>query len=245
MRNFFLHFSYIIRQLLRQPNARVRLVLLVPVAQIMPILLMGSAFLSQENAEWFLYTNLAWGFVSSCALQALVWTQTVINTSRLDTLLLVDGGICGWLIGVTAGLNALYIASTCLSTLVIAFILNFPFQAVLIFVTLAASVPVSMGIIAFILGCELRWGRILHIVNTALDITLIMSGVLYPVMALGAVVGTLAQVFPTTQLNEYLRGGPAWHLIAALALAFMFAGVGMVWVRQAVRRYRVTGLVGG
>lgn len=245
MRNLALHLRYGTRQLLRQPSATVRLVLLVPLAQILPLLLMGSTFLTRQSAAWFLYTNLAWGFLSSCALQALVWTQTVINTARLDMLILVDGGLGGWLIGFTAGLNSLYIGSTCLSTLVIALLLGFPIQALLVFATLTASVPVSIGVIAFICGCELRWGRVLHVANSALDVVMIASRVLYPVVALGSVVGALSQLLPTAQLNEFLRGGSSLHLIAALVLAVVFAGIGLVWVRRSVAHYRVTGLIGG
>ncbi len=244
MRNLLSHFGYGTLQLLRQPNAKVRLLLLVPVAQVLPVLLMGSTFLPRESTEWFLYTNLAWGFIASCALQALVWTQAVINTGRLDMILLVDKGLVGWLVGFTAGLNALYIMSTCLSTLLIAYVLGFPVQAIMVLLTLVASVPVSLGSIAFILGCEIRWGRVLHVVNSGLDLLMIMSGVLYPVTALGAVLGGLSQAFPTSQLNEYLRGGASWHLLAALGLAGLYAGIGALWVRTSVARYRVTGLIG-
>lgn len=242
--NLFIHFIYGVRQLLRQPSAKVRLLLLIPMAQILPFMLMGSAFLSRENTEWFLYTNLAWGFMSSCALQALIWTQTVINTGRLNMILLVDGGLIGWMVGFTAGLNALYIMSTCLSTILIAYILGFPVQAILVLITLAASVPVSLGSIAFILGCEIRWGRVLHVVNTGLDLLMILSGVLYPIMALGAVAGALSLVFPTSHLNEFLRGGASWHILAAFGLAGVYAGIGAFWVRTSVARYRVTGLIG-
>lgn len=244
MRNLLSHFVYGAIQLLRQPSAKVRLLLLIPLAQVLPIMLMGSAFLPLESTEWFLYTNLAWGFMASCAMQALVWTQVVINTGRLNMILLVDGGLVRWMVGFTAGLNALYIISTCLSTLLIACILGFPVQATLVLITLATSVPVSLGSIAFILGCEIRWGRVLHVVNSGLDLLMIMSGVLYPVTALGAVAGAFSQVFPTAQLNEFLRGGASWHLFAALGLAGAYAGIGALWVRASVARYRVTGLIG-
>lgn len=244
MRNLFSHFVYGTLQLLRQPNAKVRLMLLIPIAQVLPILLMGSTFLPRESTEWFLYTNLAWGFMASCTLQAVVWTQTVINTARLDMLLLIDGGLWRWMIGFTVGLNAMFIFSTFLSTLVIAFVLGFPVQGALIMMTLAASIPVTLGSIAFILGCEIRWGRILHIVNGALDLLMIMSGVLYPVAALGSLFGTLSLALPTSHLNEFLRGGSSLHLAAALALAGVYAGIGLLWVERSVKRYRVTGLIG-
>lgn len=244
MRNLLSHCVYGTLQLLRQRGAKVRLLLLIPIAQVLPVLLMGSAFLPRESTEWFLYTNLAWGFIASCAMQALVWTQTVINTGRINMILLVDGGLVAWMVGFTAGLNALYIMSTCLSMLLIAYILGFPIQAVLVLLTLAASIPVSLGSIAFILGCEIRWGRVLHVVNSGLDLLMIMSGVLYPVTALGAVAGGLSQAFPTAQLNEFLRGGATWHLLAALGLAGVYAGIGALWVRRSIARYRVTGLIG-
>ncbi|MDO5092250.1 MAG: hypothetical protein Q4D79_02330 [Propionibacteriaceae bacterium] len=244
MSSLVVHFGYGTLQLLRQQNAKVRLMLLIPLAQVLPIFLMGSTFLPKENSEWFLYTNLAWGFMASCTLQALVWTQTVINTSRLDMLLLVDGGLARWMMGFTAGLNVLYIISTALSTVVIAFVLGFPVHALLIMITLVASIPVTLGSIAFILGCEIRWGRMLHIVNSALDLLMVFSGVLYPIAALGSIFGMVALFLPTAQLNEFLRGGGSWHLMAALGLAGVYSGIGLYWVRRSVAHYRVTGVIG-
>ncbi|RTE50371.1 hypothetical protein [Actinobaculum sp. 352] len=242
--NWLIHFRYSLRQLFRQPGSASRLLLFVPLSQILPILLMGSAFLSAEQANWFFYTNLAWGFISSCALQALVWLQMVVNSARLDMLLLLDGGVIAWAFGFTAALNAMYITSTAISTLLIGVALHYPLQALQVLVVMLASVPVSIGVICLILGAELRWGRVFHIVNSGLDAVLILAGVMYPLTTLGPILGNAARLLPNAWLNEFLRGGKPAELVIALALAGLFALVGAWWARRCVAAYRTNGVIG-
>ncbi|MGJ9450659.1 hypothetical protein ACRQEF_02120 [Actinotignum sp. GS-2025a] len=245
MGSLIAHAVYGSKQLLRQPGAKVKLLLLVPVAQILPFFLMGGTFLRPADTEWFFYTNLAWGFIASCALQALVWTQMVISSARLDTLLLTDRGIIPWMLGFAGGLQAVYLLTTCVSSLVIALVLGFPVHALTLGITLATSIPVTMACMAFILGCEVKWGRILHIANLALDALMILSGVLFPIAALGAYIEPLTAVLPTAHLNEFLRGAGLEHLAFAGALALAFAALGLWWVHHATQQYKVLGLIGG
>lgn len=240
----FTHASYSLRQLTRQPSIWTKMLAVLPLTEVLPFLLLGSAFLTHDEMNAFFYTNLVWSFIAACVVQCLVWFQLMTQTSRLDIVLMADGGVTAWVVGFSLGVSGLYLMSTSLACAVIALVLGYQLHAGLLLAAMVLSVPVSMALVAFVLGLELYFTRIFHLINMSLDGLQVVSCVIYPLAALTAILRPAAVLSPVTWLNEVLRGGGSWPMLWAVLLSVALLGSSFVWIQVSLERYRTIGASG-
>lgn len=240
MSRFWAHLWFGIAQQWRQSLAALRLLVLLPFAEVLPLLLLGAAFLTPAQAEVFFMTNVVWVFVTATVIHAVVWTEALLTGDRLDAVLLSDQSLVPWLVGTCLSVNALYAGSTGLACVVVAVLVGYSVTWVLLpACVLSAVVGVSLASVAVAL--RLRFGPIFHLINAGLDVLKVLSCVLYPLTALAAIAQPVAALSPVTHLNEFLRTTSWIPLGVALLLAVGFAGVSFFGLHRATIRYQITG----
>lgn len=221
------------------------MLVLIPLSELLPFLLLGSAFLSGEQLNAFFYANLAWGFLAACVIQCLVFFQVLTQTSRLDVVIPAAGGVLAWIAGYTLAVAVLYLASTAVSCALLAFVLGYELHATTMLGAMLLAVPVSFGLVSVVLGLELAYGRVFHLVNVGLDCLQVVSCVLYPASALAALLRPAAFLSPVTWLNEFLRSGAGSALAVSALLCLGLGGVSVLWIGASLRRYASSGSVRG
>lgn len=245
LHNIVVHIRYGLLINSRQPGLWSRLLAIVPVMQILPYLLMGYSFLPSEQLDAYLYTNMIWSFFVGVTMQCLVSIGGITRGTRLDIILLADGGVLPWLVGYSLSVGIVYLVSSLLSSMALGLLLRYPVHAVMMLIFALLSIPVTMSVVFFVFGLEIRFHRTFNLVSMALDVMQILSCVLFPLAALGTLVGSVARLSPVTWLNEFVRGLRPFDLLVAFVMSgalFMFSAL---WVHASVRRYRISGKNGG
>lgn len=234
------HLSFGIAQQWRQPLAALRLLVLLPFAEVLPLLLLGTAFLTPTHAEALFMTNVVWVFVTATVIQAVVWTETLLTGDRLDAVLLSDQSLLPWLVGTCLSVNALYAVSTGLVCALVAVLVGYSVTWLLL-PACALSAVVGLSLASVAVALRLRFGPIFHLINAGLDVLKVLSCVLYPLTALAAIAQPVAGLSPVTHLNEFLRTTSWTPLGTALLLAAGLAGLALFGLHRATIRYQVTG----
>jgi hypothetical protein len=245
VREALIHGAYGVRQLSRQPAAWPKTLVFVPLSEVLPFLLLGTAFLARVDLVGFFYANLVWFFVASVVVQCLVWFQIVTTPARFDIVLMARGGLLSWVFGFALGVAAFYGLSAAIACGILAFVLGYPLQASGLLAALLLATPTALALVALTLGLELRFGRVFHLVNLALDGLQVVSCVLYPLSLILAVLRPVAVLSPLTWLNEYLRRSSGWALLAAAAISAVMIAGSTWWIQASVRRLRQHGTAGG
>lgn len=237
------HLLYGCKLNLRTPGIWLRVVLTVPLMEVLPYLLMGRAFLPEAELTGYLYANMLWSFVASVVLQCLVALQGLTGAGKTDLFLMADGDLVPWLSGYSASVGVLYLGSTLLACGVLGLVLGYPLSALALLALAVCSIPVTLSLVFLVFGIELRWGRTFHVINLSLDVLQVFSCVAYPLAALGALM-PLAALSPVTWINEYVRGFGPTSLLWAFGISAVLLALSVAWVRRSERTWRVTGKLG-
>lgn len=251
MHNIFVHAIYGFLTNARMENIWVRILFLVPVMEVFPLLLLGSSYLQREELEPFLYANMTWSLLAAVIIQCLVSVQGITSGTKLDALLLMDGGVLKWLVGYTLGVCGIYLVSTSLSALLLGIVLGFPVYLLRLIGCAFLAVPVTLALVFVVFGFEIRFNRTFHFINLLLDVLQTFSCVIFPLAALNSAFQVVSVVSPITHLNEYIRDSILTglryngHLLIMFALSFVFLLLGMGWVKISIRRYTRLGKIGG
>lgn len=237
------HYSALINA--RQPGIWTKLLLVVPVMEVLPLLFLGRSYLDDAAQQPFVMTNMVWAFFTAVVIQCLVSIQGLTAGGRLDTYLHSDGSPLWMLIGFACGVCGLYLLSTLISLTVLSLVVGLPLTVWRMLGYALLSVPISLAGVLLVYGCELRFHRTFHVINLILDAFLIVSCVLWPLSSFSAIVRPLAALSPVTQLNEFIRRSSLTSLGWAFALSFVFVALGVWWVLSSTRNYREHGNLGG
>lgn len=238
------HARYSFLQLTRQPSVWPKVLVLVPVTEVLPYLFLGAAYVGSARLDAFFYTNLVWSFLASTTIQCLVWFQLVARTSRFDVVLLARGGLPGWTVGFTVAVGSMYLVSTALSCTVLALVLGYRVQALALLLAMVVALPCALALVTVSLALELAFSRTFHLVNVGLDGLQVLSCVLYPLSAMVALLRPAAVLSPVTWLNEYLRDARPAAAVLGLVIAAAMVAAAFGSMRLAVRRYAVLGTAG-
>ena len=60
MRSLFAHMRYSLTMNARQPGIWLRVLVVVPLMEVLPLLFLGRAYLESDTQNFFLYTNMVW-----------------------------------------------------------------------------------------------------------------------------------------------------------------------------------------
>lgn len=244
MGTFRAHLRYALLLNSRTPGIWTKLLVTVPVMEVLPYLFMGHAFLPESDLSGYLYANMLWSFFSTVVIQCLVALGGLSQGGKLDLFLLSDGSIVPWLCGYATGVCVLFLASTAIVCGALGVLLGYPVHAAAMLGLSLLSLPVTLALVFLVFGIEIRWGRTFHVINLALDVLQVLSCVAYPLAAMGAL-APLAAVSPITWLNEFARTWAPDAILLALAISAAVLIVSVLWVRRSVRAYRTYGRFGG
>lgn len=67
----------------RQPGIWLRVLVVVPLMEVLPLLFLGRAYLESDTQNFFLYTNMVWAFFTAVVIQCLVSIQGLAGGGRL------------------------------------------------------------------------------------------------------------------------------------------------------------------
>ncbi|MDR2930867.1 MAG: hypothetical protein LBV06_08210 [Propionibacteriaceae bacterium] len=238
------HGRFAFLQVWKDKSMWLKVLLMLPLAEVLPLLLVGRAFLSYDQLQAFLFTNLAWCFVASVIMQCLYVFQSVTQSAKLDLLIAADGGLAGWVVGYCGMTSLVYMASAAVSCGLLGLGLGYPVSPAALLVAIGLVVPAVLALMAVVLGLCLRWARILHLVNSTLDVLQVLACVMYPLAALPAILRPAAVLTPLMWVNQYLWTGQGWTLLVALGLCLVALVAAFAWMRRCVARYRRLGNMG-
>lgn len=241
MKPIAVHIRYSLLQLIRQPSIIPRILVFVPLSEVLPFLLLGSAFLDGNQLDSFFYTNLVWGFIASTTMQCMIWFGMITRTSRFDIAIMSPGGLPAWIVGFTVAVSVLYLVSTGLACVILAFALGYQVQALSLLVVMVLVIPTSLAIVAIALSIELLYSRVFHLVNVGLDMLQVISCVLYPLSVIHSLLFPLAILSPVTWVNEFLRTASASSLAIGTLIMTGFIILSIGTVNRSLQRYQING----
>ena len=93
MKSLFAHMRYSLTMNARQPGIWLRVLVVVPLMEVLPLLFLGRAYLESDTQNFFLYTNMVWAFFTAVVIQCLVSIQGLAGGGRLDTFLHSEGSV--------------------------------------------------------------------------------------------------------------------------------------------------------
>ncbi|MCS4484011.1 hypothetical protein NXS08_00705 [Gleimia sp. 6138-11-ORH1] len=219
--------------------------MITPIMEVLPLLLLGATYLNAESQRPYIYTNMIWSFFAAVVIQCLVSIQGISSGGRLDTFLQSEGNLISWLLGYALGVCGFYLVSSLISTAILGMFLGFPIVVGRMLLFAVLSVPVTLGIVCFVYGFEIRFNRTFHFINLILDILQILSCVLWPLVALNGLIKMGSLLSPFTYLNEFVRTNSFEALAVCLFVSALFVMIGMAWVTRSTTRYRERGKIGG
>lgn len=227
----------------REPGVWSSLLVVVPVMEVLPFLLMGRAFLSEAELPGYLYANMLWSFFASVVIECLLTLQNLSSGGKFDVVLLADGSVVPWLCGRAIGSCLMYLGSSLIACCALGLGLGYPVHALAMAGMAALSLPVTLALTFLVFGAEIRWGRTFHFINLAFDVLQVVSCVSYPMAALGAL-APIAGLSPVTWVNEFLRTSDAGMLGVAYAIGLPVLALSAVWIVRCERVWRTTGKFG-
>ena len=245
MRSLFAHMRYSLTMNARQPGIWLRVLVVVPLMEVLPLLFLGRAYLESDTQNFFLYTNMVWAFFTAVVIQCLVSIQGLAGGGRLDTFLHSEGSVIPWLSGYTGGVCCFYLFSSLVSVFALGFALGFPVVVWQMLGYALLAVPTSLGCVYLVYGFEVRFNRTFHFINLLLDALVIFSCVLWPLNTFAGITRIAAQISPLTHLNEFIRTSNPSHALLGILVSFIFLLFGVAWVKRSTKKYQVDGAFGG
>jgi len=244
MRQVVTHGMYAFLQIWKDKSMWMKVILVVPLSEVLPLLLVGRAYLPPDHTEAFLFTNVVWCFVASTVMQCLYVFQAITQSAKLDLLISADNGLTSWVMGYGGMTSLIYLVSTGVSCSLISLGLGYHFHVQEILLLVVLAIPVVLALMAVVLGLGLRFARIFHLINACMDVLQVLACVMYPLAALPALLKPIAVLTPLTWLNEYLWTRHLWTLIPAAGLCVIALVVSFWWMNRCVQRYRRVGDMG-
>ena len=61
----------------RMPSIWTKLLIITPIMEVLPLLILGATYLNRESQRPYIYTNMIWSFFAAVVIQCLVSIQGI------------------------------------------------------------------------------------------------------------------------------------------------------------------------
>lgn len=239
--HIYYHFIFNIKSYFRNKILWIKMFFIIPINTVIPFYLMTKAFLGEYDVKVILLTNLMWSYIYFTVIESFISKERVVQSSKLNGLLITPSNIVNWIAGQTLSINIFYIFSIIISLFFLNIVSGLEIEIIVLIRLIMFSVIASFSINLLVFSIQLMFSRVFHLVNLSLDIFESISCVFYPLIAIPMVVRTFAIFSPVTWMNEFLRKGQLIALSFWILTSIIFIIIGLYIVNRQIERFKKRG----